>query len=120
MLKLPETTCVNFNALIHIFTGYWRRVTDTASNFIINTQHCKIPDIDPFNPCSMRFIRNWSPNMCSPWPPLVESNETHFWINTSHLPLYNIRMIEELQCCYRNFSRVNNAPYGLHRETMYQ
>lgn len=78
------------------------------SGFLVNTNGCRIPDLDAFSPTVQRFIFDEKDTDCtnSYGMALVESNLTALFINESVLTYYNITDINELRCCYRPFWRV--------------
>ncbi|XP_069698059.1 uncharacterized protein [Periplaneta americana] len=76
------------------------------SGFVVDTDGCRIPDLDPFDPVVREFIFKETPLKChEKHPLLVDSNITSLFIVKSALSSFNISDLDQLDCCYRPFWR---------------
>ncbi|XP_054285123.1 uncharacterized protein LOC129001737 isoform X1 [Macrosteles quadrilineatus] len=80
--------------------------TTFYSGFLVNTNGCRIPDLDPMDISVRKFVYDEPVLNCSAQygPALVLSNLTAVYINTSALSYYNVT-VGQISCCYRPFWR---------------
>ncbi|KAK5646626.1 hypothetical protein RI129_005090 [Pyrocoelia pectoralis] len=101
------------------FLGY---VEDNNLNdYLIKTEGCRIPYMDPLDPSIVEFITNEKQVLCNKnKPPLFKSNLTSLHVIDSSLKYYKIHNESALECCYTVFKRVvpnfkendNKVEYG--------
>ena len=77
---------------------------------MVNTKGCRIPDLNILDPKINRFIFKERAIECGKVKPLVNSNQTHLFLEHSALPGYNVSYPEELLCCFRPFWRQDGHP----------
>lgn len=83
------------------------RLGESEEGTTINTEGCTIPDLKPFDESINKFIerpKNVKPCKDADYP-LLNNNDTHIWIVSSHLPYYNVPEIYNISCCYKSFYR---------------
>ncbi|KAK4880385.1 hypothetical protein RN001_008531 [Aquatica leii] len=81
------------------------------NGFLIKTEGCRIPYMDPFDPAVVKFIGKEKPPACnSNKPPLMESNLTSIYLLNASLAAYQIQNVSALNCCYSIFKRVKPSP----------
>ncbi|KAF5293097.1 hypothetical protein FQA39_LY13707 [Lamprigera yunnana] len=81
------------------------------NGFLIKTEGCRIPYMDPFDRAVRKYIDKEKPVVCNKnKPPLMNSNLTSIYILNSSLVDYNIRNVSALSCCYSSFKRVDSSP----------
>ncbi|KAF5293098.1 hypothetical protein FQA39_LY13708 [Lamprigera yunnana] len=79
--------------------------------FLIKTEGCRIPYMDPFDKVVRKYISKEEPVVCNQnIPPLMDSNLTSIYILNSSLVDYNITNVRALNCCYSSFKRVDSSP----------
>ncbi|KAF5298404.1 hypothetical protein FQR65_LT01182 [Abscondita terminalis] len=84
---------------------------DDVQGFLIKTEGCRIPYMDPFDSAVTKFITKVKPIVCNKnKPPLMESNLTGIYLLNTSLAAYNINNITDLKCCYTIFKRVDSKP----------
>ncbi|KAF5298405.1 hypothetical protein FQR65_LT01183 [Abscondita terminalis] len=84
---------------------------DDVQGFLIKTEGCRIPYIDPFDSAVTKFITKVKPIVCNKnKPPLMDSNLTGIYLLNTSLAAYKIKNIAGLKCCYTIFKRVDSKP----------
>ncbi|XP_030753812.1 uncharacterized protein LOC115880669 isoform X3 [Sitophilus oryzae] len=77
-----------------------------VKGFLINTQGCKIPEMNPFDASVKAFVSKPDMMVCNKnIPPLFDSNLTSIYLVEPALKHYNISNSTELTCCYKSFWR---------------
>ncbi|KAF6209146.1 hypothetical protein GE061_014890 [Apolygus lucorum] len=84
-----------------------------ATNYIVNTPNCQIPDVNPYDESIDGLIRKLSPLACSSLPPLTgvtrSESEADGFTHTLHLYHYHFvhynLIAEESRCCYAVVTR---------------
>lgn len=80
---------------------------ENLKGFLIKTEGCRIPDMNPLDSSVAQYIFREKPIVCNNnTPPLIESNLTSLYLLRSALLSYGISDISALKCCYSNFKRV--------------
>lgn len=81
--------------------------------FLVNTEGCRIPDLDPMDSSVSGFIEDDTPVECSRHygPALLESNLTSIYLVESALVHYNVNDINSLYCCFKPFHRMDDKEF---------
>ncbi|XP_015114956.1 uncharacterized protein LOC107039709 [Diachasma alloeum] len=82
---------------------------DKKSGFLVRNKGCRIAALDPLDSFSKRFMKVEKPIKCQfgSQLPLIESNETHVFVNSSIVNQY-YNATELPNCCWREFHRKQN------------
>lgn len=95
----------------------------TEIGFLVNTNGCRIADLDPFDVSVRRFVYSEKPIVCDKehGVPLVESNLTSLYITEEALAAYNLTY-DQFSCCYTPFWRleVNGSKFNVDVDTRSQ
>ncbi|KAH9639880.1 hypothetical protein HF086_015731 [Spodoptera exigua] len=92
--------------------------SEQETSFTIKTEGCTIPGLKAFDDAIKAFNR--PPTKLKSCPnanySLVQSNETHIWINEELLGNHDIPRNKNMSCCYQSFYRPNsiNDVYSSH------
>ncbi|XP_031351352.1 uncharacterized protein LOC116176734 [Photinus pyralis] len=87
------------------FVGYAEN--ENFNDYLIKTEGCRIPYMDPLDPSIIQFIAKEKRVSCNKnKPPLFKSNLTAIYVIESSLKSYKIQNISALDCCYSVLKRV--------------
>ncbi|XP_031351350.1 uncharacterized protein LOC116176732 isoform X2 [Photinus pyralis] len=87
------------------FIGYSK--TNDLRGFLVKTEACRIPDMDPFDSSVKRYISKPKQFVCNKnKPPLMEANLTYVYMLNDSLSSYLVKDLSALKCCYSPFYRV--------------
>ncbi|XP_022914321.2 uncharacterized protein [Onthophagus taurus] len=79
-----------------------------TKQFLVTTEKCNIPEMDPYDISVRGFIFDEKPVRCDNGrPPLFESNRTSIYIEEKSLRFYGILDRRKLTCKYTPFKRVD-------------
>ncbi|KAK5646629.1 hypothetical protein RI129_005093 [Pyrocoelia pectoralis] len=77
-----------------------------GGSYVIKTEGCRIPYMDPFDPSIRQYIIKEKQFTCNNnTPPLMDSNLTSVYLKHNSLAAYNITDLTLLKCCYSVFHR---------------
>uniref|UniRef100_A0A0C9RZ88 FRYL_0 protein n=1 Tax=Fopius arisanus TaxID=64838 RepID=A0A0C9RZ88_9HYME len=84
-------------------------VQNKKDGFLVRNNGCRITAFDPLDSFSKRFMKTEVPIQCEfgSQLPLVESNETHIFVNRHAINQY-YNTTEMPSCCWREFRRKEN------------
>lgn len=82
-----------------------RRNDSTTKQYVINTTGCRIPYLELEDEEIVSLYEDVSGYTCSKIPPLVQSNLTSLYVNSSVLADYGVDSIDEVKCFYTPFWR---------------
>lgn len=68
-----------FSDVAHV--SAYNKVHSIAPKFLVDTTHCKLPNLNPFDSSVVRFLRQGASIQCDRYLPLTYENETRLEIN---------------------------------------
>jgi hypothetical protein len=84
---------------------------EEGAGFVVNTKGCRIPELNSFDPKIKKFIYTEKAIECGTIGPLVSANQTWLYLERAALDNYNVTNPDQLECCYRPFSRTSHHPH---------
>lgn len=107
-----------------LFTPHFQTDPVTEIGFLVNTNGCRIADLDPFDVSVRKFVYDEKPIVCDPehGVPLVDSNLTSLYIVEEALATYNFTAYDQFNCCYTPFWRLeaNGTKFKVDVDTRWQ
>lgn len=100
------------NASTNQFTNSIENKTSTFApkkdEFLVFSQHCKIPNIDPYHPSILKYIEETPPLVCKDREPLTKTEGNMLFIDKEAVKSWNLN-ISEIVCKHMEISRAREG-----------
>ncbi|XP_022914094.2 uncharacterized protein [Onthophagus taurus] len=107
-LVLLSTFYIYFGENVKTTTNFELVIKPSRNHFLIETEGCVIPNMDPLDSSVTNFIFNENQVICNNGTPaLIGSNLTAIFLLQESLPIYNVTDLNLFKCYYTPFFRVN-------------
>ncbi|XP_031351112.1 uncharacterized protein LOC116176608 isoform X2 [Photinus pyralis] len=121
LLLIPILIYAGFIFYVDVFHLSWFQITtiglpkprfigyrENSGSFVIKTEGCRMPYIDPFDSSIRRYIFTERKITCNKnKPPLMDANFTSIYLLHNSLGAYKVTNLSSLECCYSPFHRVD-------------
>lgn len=104
-----------------VFKSNMQYIIEEHKGFLIKTNGCRIPDMNPFDQTIMKYVHNKSKlEICNKGlPPLVTSNNYTLYLMNASIDAYSIEEQKKLNCCYQAFTRVTPSKWDYDHKIKY-
>ncbi|XP_017879646.1 uncharacterized protein LOC108624680 isoform X2 [Ceratina calcarata] len=118
--SMDQFRAIRYGAIINDSAqeNYVAELKSTYSGFLVNSNACRIPYVDPFDSKMLPFYKKMDPLICKHGShlPLVDSNNTAIYINPNAIShFYNDS--KEINCCWRAIHRVQHEDNDVKYDT---